>query len=100
MTPSTEAWLAEARRYAFHIYCYAELIDDHGERSEAAAMAGENVYEFVEALGERYGLDRTDQNWASTRTSRSKSGWCGARPHLVLLSIVHPISPEEPTWQK
>jgi hypothetical protein len=63
MTPSTEAWLAEARRYAHHIYCYEGLIDDHGERAEAAAMAGEDVYEFVEAIGERYDLDRADQNW-------------------------------------
>jgi hypothetical protein len=58
-----DKWLKEARRYSTHIWCYADLVDDHPERTDAAFEAGQDVYDYVEQLGERYDLDRADQNW-------------------------------------
>jgi hypothetical protein len=58
-----EIWMREARRYAKHIWCYEDLIDDHPESTEAAFNAGLDVYSYVEDLGDKYDLDRADQNW-------------------------------------
>lgn len=63
MDEKIEKWLREARRYARHIWCYEELIDDHGGVSLEAARAGQDVYEFVEWLGEKYDLTRADRDW-------------------------------------
>lgn len=58
-----ERWMSEARRYAGHIFCYPDLIDDHIDVSVEACLAGQEVYEFVEWLGEHYDLERVDQGW-------------------------------------
>lgn len=56
-------WRREAKRYSLHIWMYEDLIDDHPEATEAAFASGENPYDFVERLGDKYGLDRVDQDW-------------------------------------
>jgi hypothetical protein len=61
--PSTEAWLAEARRYAHHIWCYEGMVDENPEVFLEAARQGNNVYDFVREAGEEHDLDRADQNW-------------------------------------
>ena len=63
MTEKVDKWLREARRYAKHIWCYEDLIDDHLDVSIEAALGGQDVYEFVEWLGDKYDLGRADQNW-------------------------------------
>jgi len=63
MQQSREQWLREARRYAYHIYCYEELVDDCIHLFEAAYDLGTDVYEFVEYMGDKYDLDRADQSW-------------------------------------
>lgn len=60
---STEVWLAEARRYAHHIYCYEGLVDEEPELFKRAALDGFDVYKFVQGIGEKHDLDRADQNW-------------------------------------
>jgi len=57
------SWMAEAKRYAAHIWCFEGLIDEHQERADAAFAAGEDVYQFVQELGEAYDLQRADQDW-------------------------------------
>jgi len=56
-------WMKEARRYALHIYCYEELVDDHQETFEALRDAGVDCYDAVEQIGEKYDLDRVDRGW-------------------------------------
>ena len=69
-----EKWMAEARRYAKHIWCYEDLIDDHLDTTLNACYAGEDPYVFVEWLGEKYGLARADQDWGiNSRNSFHKS---------------------------
>jgi hypothetical protein len=58
-----DEWIAEARRYADHIWCYPQLIDDFPEAVEISFTLGENPYSFVEYLGEKYDLDRADRHW-------------------------------------
>jgi hypothetical protein len=58
-----DKWMKEARRYSLHIWCYEDLVDDHPEATEASFNAGVDVYEFVEELGDKYGLDRVDLHW-------------------------------------
>ena len=58
-----EKWMHEARRYSLHIWCYEDLIEDHMDTTLAAFDAGQDVYEFVEQLGDDYGLMRADQDW-------------------------------------
>ena len=63
MKRDIKEWMKEARRYSLHIYMYADLVDDHPESTAAAYTDGQDVYEYVEWLGEKYGLDRVDQGW-------------------------------------
>lgn len=58
-----DLWIIEARRYAGHIWCYEGLVDDFPESASEAFERGDDPYEYVLAFGERYDLDRADQNW-------------------------------------
>jgi hypothetical protein len=61
--PTLEQWLAEGRRYASHIWCYPGMIDEFPDDAKAAYERGDGCYAYVESFGERYALDRADQNW-------------------------------------
>jgi hypothetical protein len=58
-----EQWRKEAKRYSFHRYCYADLIDDFEVSTKQAFSQGENPYDYVDYLGDKYDLDRCDINW-------------------------------------
>jgi len=58
-----DEWMREARRYARHRYCYEQMIEDSGEDAMKAFFVAMSPYEFVEYVGDKFALDRADQNW-------------------------------------
>lgn len=63
-------WYREARRYAKHIWCYEDLIDDHEASTTASFEAGVDPYDYVENLGNEYDLDRCDTSWGINSDKR------------------------------
>jgi hypothetical protein len=50
------SWLAEARRYAKHAYCYENMVHDFAEDFDGEG----DPYEAVDRLAERFDLERAD----------------------------------------
>lgn len=55
-----EKWLAEARRWADHAYCYGGMVDEFPEHFVSHFEAGADPYEAVDAFGGDADLDRQD----------------------------------------
>ena len=55
-----DKWMAEARRWAKHAYCYEGMVEEFPTWFDSAYEAGQDPYEAVDAFGESYGLDRAD----------------------------------------
>ncbi|WP_378952140.1 hypothetical protein [Mesorhizobium sp. ANAO-SY3R2] len=56
-------WMAKARRECHKQWGYAELIDDHEERTRVAFEAKQDPAEFVRLLGEKYDLEPAGLAW-------------------------------------
>src|SRR5262245_29612075 len=59
----TTSWMREARRYADYRYCYPQLLDDLPEMAADACKAGENPYDYVDRVADKYDLDDATANW-------------------------------------
>ena len=56
-----DKWLAEARRWARHAYCYEGMVDEFPEAFDAYFAAGDrDPYEAVDDFAEGCELDRAD----------------------------------------
>lgn len=67
------SWLAEARRYAKHAYCYENMVHDFAED-----FTGEgSPYDAVDAIGEKYDLDRADDKgtWGINSNAKFVKRW-------------------------
>lgn len=62
ITEKEVEWLAEARRYADHRYCYKQMVDEHIEFFNAMYLGDANPYDTVDVFGEKYDLDRADDS--------------------------------------
>lgn len=50
------AWEQECKTESRKLWCYADLIDDHPERTDEAYKAGQKPADYVLWLGQKYGL--------------------------------------------
>jgi hypothetical protein len=60
MTMDKEKWTKEARRWARHAYCYAEMVEEFPTWFDSAFEAGQDPYDAVDAFGDSCSLERAD----------------------------------------